>query len=146
MDRVTATITGPGESAARVPGLLEQLARARAIDADAVADMQVALDEILSNILTHGFVGGQPHRIDLVISVDGQRLTAEVEDDCAAFDPLLVPPPEIGAPLKDRRVGGLGVHFVRKLMSEVSYARVGGRNRLVLVKLLAGGHRVDGDA
>jgi anti-sigma regulatory factor (Ser/Thr protein kinase) len=146
MTRVTATITGRGEDVARVPELLDGLARARQLDADAVADMQVALDEILSNILTNGFADGRPHRIDVALSVDGDRLTAEVEDDCAAFDPLAVPPPDIGPSLKDRRVGGLGVHFVRKLMSKVSYARVGARNRLVLTRSLTGKGGSDGDA
>ena len=137
MGRVTATITGPGEDVARVPALLDELARPHRLDADAVADMQVALDEILSNILENGFADGHPHRINVTLSVERDRLKAEVEDDCAPFDPLAVPPPDIGASLKDRRIGGLGVHFVRNLMSDVSYARVDGRNRLVLVKLLA---------
>jgi anti-sigma regulatory factor (Ser/Thr protein kinase) len=144
--RVAATITGPDEGLARVPALLDELARAHRLDADAVADMQVALDEILSNILENGFADGRAHRIDVALSVDGDRLTAEVEDDCAAFDPLSVPPPELETPLKDRRVGGLGVHFVRSLMSQVSYTRVGARNRLVLTKSLAVEGSVDGDA
>lgn len=145
MTRVKATITGPGEDAARVPAMLDELARAHRLHADAVADMQIALDEILSNILENGFADGQAHRVDVTLAVDGDRLTAEVEDDCAAFDPLAVPPPELEAPLKDRRVGGLGVHFVRNLMSEVSYTRVGARNRLVLIKSLAGKGGIDGD-
>jgi anti-sigma regulatory factor (Ser/Thr protein kinase) len=144
--RVVATITGPDGDLARVSALLDELARAHRLDADAVADMQVALDEILSNILENGFADGRAHRIDVALSVDGDRLTAEVEDDCAAFDPLSVPPPELETPLKDRRVGGLGVHFVRSLMSQVSYTRVGARNRLVLTKSLAVEGSVDGDA
>lgn len=137
MSRVTATISGPGDEFARVPELLDDLARAHRLDGDTVADMQVALDEILSNILENGFADGRPHRIDLTLAVDGGRLTAEVEDDCAPFDPFTVPPPDVGSSLKDRRVGGLGVHFVRSLMNDVRYARVDGRNRLVLTKLLA---------
>jgi len=137
MSRVTATITGPGEGVKRVPELLDDLARAHRLDADAVADMQVALDEILSNILENGFVDERPHRIDVTLAVERDRLTAEVEDDCAPFDPFTVPPPDVGSSLMDRRVGGLGVHFVRSLMNDVRYARVDGRNRLVLTKLLA---------
>ncbi|MCC6197028.1 MAG: ATP-binding protein [Burkholderiales bacterium] len=134
---MTATITGPGEEVARVPGLLDALVREHNVDANAVADMQVALDEVLSNILGNGFADGIAHRVDITLAVDSDRLTAEVLDDCGPFDPLAVPPPELGAPLLDRRVGGLGVHFVRNLMSDVRYTRVGARNRLVLTKKLA---------
>ena len=65
-----------------------------------------------------------------------EALEAEVEDDGRPFDPLGVPAPDLQAPLPERRVGGLGIHFVRRLMSEVRYARVDGRNRLVLRKRL----------
>lgn len=146
MTRVTATITGPGEEVARVPGLLDALARQHHVDASAVADMQVALDEVLSNILKNGFADGIAHRVDIALAVDGDRLTAELEDDCGPFDPLAVPPPDFGASLQDRRVGGLGVHFVRSLMSDVSYTRIGARNRLVLTKMLAREDEADAGA
>jgi serine/threonine-protein kinase RsbW len=139
MTSVVATITGQGEGVARVQALLDELAGAHRLPPDVVTDMQVALDEVLSNILRNGFADGGPHQIEVTLSVDPQALTAEVVDDCAPFDPLTVALPELGASLKERRVGGLGVHFVRNLMSEVSYARVGARNRLVLKKLLANG-------
>jgi anti-sigma regulatory factor (Ser/Thr protein kinase) len=132
--RVSVTITAPGPEAAGVPDLLDSLARAHALDPGAVADMQVALDEALSNILRNGFADGAAHRLDVAIVVHGDRLIAELVDDCAPFDPLAVPPPDVGATLADRPVGGLGVHFVRHLMSRVSYTRIGDRNRLVLVR------------
>jgi anti-sigma regulatory factor (Ser/Thr protein kinase) len=139
-------ISGPGDDVARVPATLDALARAHRLNADVVADMQVALDEIVSNILKNGFADGMPHRVDIALSVDPDRLTAEVEDDCAPFDPLAVPPPDISSALKDRPIGGLGVHFVRHLMTNVSYTRVGARNRLVLSKSLENEAAVDGVA
>jgi anti-sigma regulatory factor (Ser/Thr protein kinase) len=135
---VVATITGPSEGVTRVRELLDGLAQAHRLHPDVVADMQVALDEILSNILHHGFAGGARHRIEVRLSVDPRALVAEVEDDCPPFDPLAAPSPNLGTSLRDRRVGGLGVHFVRNLMNEVKYSRSGGRNRLVLKRSLSG--------
>ena len=63
-------------------------------------------------------------------------LQAEVEDDGRPFDPLTVAPPDRTAPLAERKIGGLGIHFVRNLMSDVAYQRIGDRNRLVLTKAL----------
>lgn len=136
MTECVATITGPGDGMARVEAMLDEFGRAHGIDADAVADMQIALDEVLSNILQNGFADGQPHRIEVRLSVGPQGLTAEVEDNCAPFDPLALPPPDLTASLKERRVGGLGVFFVRNLMSDVRYSRAGALNRLVLEKSL----------
>jgi serine/threonine-protein kinase RsbW len=137
MTAVSTIIRGRDEGAlAKVQGLLDGLASAHRLPSAVVADMQVALDEVLSNILKSGFVDGLPHRIEVTLSVDRQVLTAKIEDDCAPFDPLGVAEPDLRPSLKDRRVGGLGIHFVRNLMSEVSYARVGARNRLVLRRTL----------
>jgi anti-anti-sigma factor len=56
-----------------------------------------------------------------------------------AFDPLQAPLPDLTADLAERQVGGLGIHFIRSLMDAVAYDRRDGRNRLRMVKRLAGG-------
>lgn len=137
MNDLRACITGRDDDGiARVRDLLDDLARANRLPADPVADMQVALDEILSNILRNGFGDGQPHRVEVTLMVDARTLTAVIEDDCAPFDPLAVPAPDLRGSLQQRRVGGLGIHFVRTLMSRVTYRRVRARNHLVLEKNL----------
>jgi serine/threonine-protein kinase RsbW len=137
MNTVRTSIIGSDDQGiARVQGLLDTLAGANQLPPDAVADMQVALDEILSNTLRNGFGDGLPHRVEVTLSVDAQTLSAVIEDDCAPFDPLSVPPPDLRGSLHERQVGGLGIHFVRRLMSEVTYAREDGRNRLVIKKNL----------
>lgn len=137
MNKVHTTISGRGDDGiARVRGRLDELAAANRLAADPVNDMHVALDEILSNTLRNGFGDEPRHRIEVTLSVDARTLTATIEDDCAPFDPLSVPAPDLQGSLRERRVGGLGIHFVKSLMSEVTYAHVRGRNRLVLRKNL----------
>jgi len=137
MKLVRTVITGSDDGGIeRVQRLLDDLAEAHRLPSGPVTDMQVALDEILSNALRNGFNDGLPHRIEVVLAVEPQMLMAEIEDDCAPFDPLSVAEPELKLSLKERGVGGLGIHFVRNLMTDVIYARVGERNRLVLKKNL----------
>jgi serine/threonine-protein kinase RsbW len=140
MNTVQTSITGRDDDGIeRVQQLLDDFAAANRLPTGPVTDMQVALDEILSNTLRNGFGDGLPHRVEVTLSVESRVLTAEIEDDCAPFDPLSVPPPDVSGSLRERRVGGLGIHFVRTLMSEVSYARRGARNHLVLRRFLADG-------
>lgn len=137
MNRVKTSVVGIADGGvSRVRVLLDEFALANRLPPGPVSDMQVALDEILSNTLRSGFSDGLPHRVDVSLSVDSLTLTAEIVDDCAPFDPFSVPTPDVRARLQDRRVGGLGIHFVRTLMSEVTYARADGRNRLVLSRNL----------
>lgn len=117
---------------ARVAALLDRLAAEQRLAPEIVADMQVALDEILSNIAKYAYADGAEHRIDVRLRVLGGVLEAVVEDDGAPFDPLAVPAPDVSAPLRERRVGGVGIHFARNLLDELTYERIGERNRLVL--------------
>lgn len=101
-----------------------------------VTGIDVALDEILTNIVNYGFEDGGAHEIVLVLSIASNLLTIEVQDDGRPFDPLGIPEPDLEADLESRQIGGLGMHFVRTLLDRVSYSRRNGWNVLKLEKHL----------
>jgi anti-sigma regulatory factor (Ser/Thr protein kinase) len=137
MTTVRATITNARADLAGVPQWVADFAAAQEIPARVVADLNVALDEVLSNIAKYGYADDGLHSIRLRLTVSETAIEAEVEDDGIAFDPLSFPSPNLDVSPAERKVGGLGIHFVRTLMNEVTYARAADRNRLVLVKYLA---------
>jgi anti-sigma regulatory factor (Ser/Thr protein kinase) len=94
----------------------------------ALVDLRIALDEVVANIVEHG----RAREIRLRLGVHDGLLEAIVEDDGTPFDPRTAPPPDLDRPLAERRVGGLGLHFVRNLIAEVDYSSRPGVNRLVL--------------
>jgi serine/threonine-protein kinase RsbW/sigma-B regulation protein RsbU (phosphoserine phosphatase) len=121
---------------ARVAGLLDRFGAEHGLDSAIVADMQIALDEVLTNIGKYAHADNAAPQIDICLTVSENVLEAVIEDGGAPFDPLQVASPDLGAPLQQRRVGGVGIHFVRNLLDEVSYERAGDRNRLLLRKYL----------
>lgn len=133
---VQVVIAARPDEVVRVKQALDELVAAHRLPSSVMADMQVALDEILTNAIMHGGADDRPHEIRVRLSVSASALVAEIEDDGRPFDPLAVPPPDLGTSLHERRVGGLGIHFVRRLMSRVEYARLDNRNRLVLERTL----------
>jgi len=133
VERIIANDAGGLEEIVR---LVDELAAAHDLPAGPVTDMQVALDEVLTNIVQYAYSDGRIHDIRVRLTVSPEVLEAEVEDDGRPFDPLDLPPPQLHGALADRAVGGLGIHFVRRLMTEVRYAHVNNRNRLVLTKRL----------
>ena len=143
MTTVERTISNDAEGVRQIALLIDELGVARQLPAGAVTDMQVALDEVLTNIVNYGYSDGRAHDIRVRLTVTADALEAEVEDDGRPFDPLSIPPPDLGAPLRERAVGGLGIYFARHLMSEVRYTLVDNRNHLVLRKLLAGQTEAD---
>ncbi len=123
--------SAPAE-ADRLPAMLDAIEIWLAdagVPMDQTARLMIAFDELLSNIVNHG--GGT---IDLRISLAGPVLVATIADDGPPFDPLARAAPDTDLGIDERAVGGLGIHLVREMMDEVSYARENGRNLLKLTK------------
>lgn len=134
MITVDTTIPTTTAGIQRISGIVDELAATHGLPEDVLADIQVALDEVLSNIIGYAYPEGGVHEIRVRVRLDEEMLTAEIEDEGIPFNPLEAARPDLTAGLKDRRVGGLGIHFVRELMDEVEYERLGPCNRLVLRK------------
>jgi serine/threonine-protein kinase RsbW/sigma-B regulation protein RsbU (phosphoserine phosphatase) len=90
----------------------------------------LALEEVLTNIISYGFPAGGRHDIEVRVGYDDGALQATVSDDGVPFDPLAAPPPDLGGPAEQRKVGGLGIHLLRALTDTIDYRRDGGRNVL----------------
>ena len=97
-------------------------------------ELNLALDELFTNIITYGFDDGGEHRIEVTIAAAEQMLEVTVEDDGVAFNPIDRHPPCLPHSVDDCRVGGLGIHLLRNLMDEVCYRREGQKNILTLRK------------
>jgi serine/threonine-protein kinase RsbW len=137
MTPIETTIVNRRDELARVPGFVDRVGSEYHLVPDVVADVQVALDEILTNIIDYGYTDDGVHEICIRFRILENVLEAVIEDDGVPFDPLASATPEVSGPLHERRVGGLGIHFVKNLMDEVNYDRIGDHNRLVLRKNLA---------
>ena len=97
-------------------------------------DLNLALEEILINVISYGYTDEREHEISVRLNVNNRELKAEVEDDGNAFNPLEARTPDTTQSLEERTIGGLGIHLVRKLMDSVEYRRLGNRNLLVMKK------------
>lgn len=132
----TATLSN---DLSEVPALLDRLDRFcdhHRIDRQAIAGLDVALDEILTNLISYAFRDGARHIIDVEFAVADGCLSIEVRDAGAAFNPLKVPPPNMSEDINAREIGGLGMHFVRTVTDEITYRREAGWNILHLKKAL----------
>ncbi len=104
------------------------------LPAELEGDLNLALEEILANIILHGYRDGAEHEIVVRLEAEPAEVRAAVEDDGVAFNPLEAPEPDLSAPLDQRRIGGLGLHLVRNLVDRLQYERRGDRNHLRMTK------------
>lgn len=100
-------------------------------------DLNVVIDEALNNIISYGYDTAAEGEITIRLERRQDEIVVQIEDRGRTFDPLQAASPDLDATLQTRKVGGLGVHFMRSLMDNVSYKRVGGKNRLVFAKKIA---------
>lgn len=113
----------------------EKLTKFRA-DAATISRVQLAVDEASTNIIKYAY-GEKEGMLRLIMELNGDELIITLINWGKPFDPSSIPPPDFDAALENRKIGGLGIYFIRKLMDEVSYSfdSVKG-NRLILKKKL----------
>jgi serine/threonine-protein kinase RsbW len=99
--------------------------------------IQLSCEEMLSNILRHGFAG-QPDqaacRKDVRFTLErrGRSVFLTIEDFGADFDPLTVAPPPVAATIEEAVVGGQGLHLMRHFAQGMRHERRDGMNRLTV--------------
>jgi serine/threonine-protein kinase RsbW len=86
-----------------------------------VYNIQLATDEAASNIIEHAYQNMPDKVLDLSCGMRGDVITVTLTDYGDSFDPSEVPVPDLKADLSDRKIGGLGIFLMRKLMDEIDY-------------------------
>lgn len=125
----------------RIAPALEAFSDMTGLDPRVTFHLNIALDELLTNIVSYGYgeEGGDGNReITLCVQLQGTLLTMRIEDDACPFNPLDAPEPDLDLPPEERinRVGGMGIHMIRKMMTSIEYERRDGKNLLTLRKTL----------
>jgi serine/threonine-protein kinase RsbW len=103
-----------------------------------ILDLQLAVDEICSNSVRHGY-GGCEGQLEVTVERAGRSIKVVVRDWGRAFDPELIPDPKLDIPLEERSLGGLGLFLVRQIMDDVRFEFDETRgNSVTMVKHLDG--------
>ena len=97
-------------------------------------NINLVIEEALSNIMFYAFADDARHEINLSISVKDNRLTIKITDDGIPFDPLSQKQPDVTLPAEERPVGGLGIFLMSQIMDEMHYDRNKNENILTLNK------------
>lgn len=118
----------------RLNKLVRQYGELHDVPSRALYAVNLALDELVTNVILYGFDAPEGRQITVRIATAAGELVASVLDDGKPFDPLAVKPPDLNAPLEQRDLGGLGIHLVRSLMDHVSYSRDEDKNVLTVRK------------
>ena len=113
-------------------GFFEDILSAANAPMKVIAQVNVAVDEIFSNIARYSGATAAT----LGCSLADGRMTLRFSDNGRPYDPTGKPDPDTTLSAEERDIGGLGIFTVKKIMDEVTYEYVDGLNILTLVKAL----------
>lgn len=118
------------EAMDQVTAFVEQELEAKDIPMKVIAQINIALDEIFSNIARYS--GASDATVG--VSVEAGCVTLRFADNGRPYNPTEKPDPDITLPAEEREIGGLGIYMVKKSMDSVEYEYREGLNILTLTK------------
>jgi anti-sigma regulatory factor (Ser/Thr protein kinase) len=116
----------------RMNQIVTEFAERHGLASELVFRLTLVLEEVVTNVISYGYEDSSEHEISLRLSWKDPHIEIEIKDDGRPFNPLEAPPPDMGKPLAEKQVGGLGIHLVREMMDELEYRRENDKNLLIL--------------
>ena len=132
----TVRITNQRDQIDNVRKFFDDYSKENKLTEKTVHDIQMALDELLTNIVNYGYEDSDEHQIDVHFGINNNAVNVEIVDDSKPYNILEQENPDISLSVEDKPIGGLGIFLIKKLMSNVDYYTEEGKNHLVMTKEL----------
>ena len=120
----------------RVAEFMESVCDELQLDMHVAMKLQVAMEEMVTNVIFYAYPEGTSADITLSAESDGRELTFVLSDTGKPFDPTTKEDADLDVNPMDREQGGMGILIVKNIMNEVSYQRLGDMNQLTMKKKL----------
>lgn len=108
---------------ARVADFVSEIAEKANLSQKQFDDVQMAVDEAVTNVMEHAYAGRNDGQISITCRVDAKQFFVEIRDQGKSFDVKKVKKPNTKGPLSQRTIGGLGIFFMKKLMDKVEFTQ-----------------------
>jgi anti-sigma regulatory factor (Ser/Thr protein kinase) len=135
-NRETRSFRAHGEQMAAATGFVAEFCESRGVDAGDTLRLTLIVEELFTNTLVHGHRGDHDSPVHIELTVEPARLALGYADRAPPFDPLRYlssRPPQLDAPIDERKPGGLGLPLVAQMCERFDYAYAGGFNQLTLL-------------
>ncbi len=101
---------------------------------DQLNRISLCLEEAVVNICNYAYQGNSDGEIDISLNMEGMdKLVIRITDSGVPFDVLAHADPDISSGVSERKIGGLGIFFIKKMMDEVRYERRDNQNILTMI-------------
>ncbi|HEV3219707.1 MAG TPA: ATP-binding protein [Candidatus Acidoferrales bacterium] len=115
----------------QVPSWVHDFAMQCAIPEDTEYAMDICLEEVLANIVLHGYAGAEDRPMSVSFAMPrAGNFVLVVEDEAPHFNPLDVPELPVMTPDNEVRLGGHGLRLLHHFSTALAYEPKPTGNRL----------------
>ncbi|MDZ7766728.1 MAG: ATP-binding protein [Melioribacteraceae bacterium] len=126
------------DNLAEIRSFVKEAAFESGFSNEVVHKISLSVDEACTNVIKHAYKFSPERDISIKTEFSNDKFIITITDSGDKFDPKLVPEPNLEEYHKQKKVGGLGMFLMKKLMDEVKYNTLSGnQNQVILVKYLA---------
>jgi serine/threonine-protein kinase RsbW len=111
---------------------VSECAREQGFDQKKIGKIELALEEALVNICNYSYPQ-KPGNAQISCKQNNSRFIIEIIDSGIPFDMTSLPLPDLPSSVEERKIGGLGIFLIKKMVDEVRYRREGSLNILSLI-------------
>lgn len=113
---------------------VDEICELNGLDDMTTMQMNLAIEEAVVNVMNYAYPEGTKGFVDITSMSDDESLQFVISDNGKPFDPTTKEEVDTTLPVEKRRIGGLGIFLVRKMMDNVKYEYKDGQNILTLRK------------
>jgi anti-sigma regulatory factor (Ser/Thr protein kinase) len=117
-----------------VYSFIKRVLAAHKVTGRVVLAMEMAADEIFSNIAKYAYAKSRDAGVEVELDVRNGAIEMIFRDKGVPFDPLGFEPPALTSGAPARKPGGLGIRLAKSAVDELAYLREGDSNVLTLKK------------
>lgn len=139
------TIENKIQNLDQIAEFIEEFGNKNKLGLKIIFDLNLILDELITNTISYGYKDDEVHTIDIIAETNADVVKLQIIDDGEEFNPLETKEVNIDTPLKDKNIGGLGIHFIKQKADEISYERKENKNILRITKKLKVSGEINGN-
>ena len=110
----------------------DQFLQRQKLSPDPVFRIELALEEMVSNVIKYGYDDQEEHDVSIRLEVSDVAVMLMIEDHGHEFNPMLAEKPSLDENISERPVGGVGIHLTRSMAGHMEYQRSGNCNILTV--------------
>lgn len=119
---------------------IEKLATEHGLGSLKAGQINLALEEIIVNIINHAYDNNSKKQIDVQTSWNSDAIRFKITDSGKPFNPLEAEKPDVTLGLEERSIGGLGLELVRQYTDSIEYQHHKNQNILTITIFKTSGH------